>query len=77
MVKILIVLLLLVAVGVIVITVLAAFSPKRLTDDKGQFRYDVATILIFFWWLSIVWLVVWCFSWPARKLVSKRITPDK
>ena len=77
MVKILIVLAVLVVIGVIVVTVLAASAPRRLATLDGHFRYDLATALIFGWWLSVIWLVIWALSWPARKLVSKKVTQNR
>jgi hypothetical protein len=56
--------------GVIIVTLIAYFYPTRLTTRDGAFRYNLAGFVVFVWPLSLLVLLLWSLTWPARKLVE-------
>lgn len=64
--------------GVIIVTLIAAFKPSKLMTDSKNFRYSVALLVIVGWPLSILYFLGWLLILPARSLVGrekKRLTP--
>lgn len=73
----LIVLAVILGIGVIVNFGLALFAPTRLVTKEGAFRYDVVLAILVFWWISIIAVMFWPLFYGLKKIIYRKVTPNK